>query len=313
VTAEALESAGAVDAPAGPSIYQAMAAVMRDITAVGKNGFNEKQRYHFRGIDDLMTAVAQPLRDHGVIVLPEVRKIDAEVRGEKSNAVRLVVTFHFVGPCGDEVTATTVGEGADVYDKACNKAMAAALKYALLQVFMIPVDAGSVDDGDRHNPEGTPAPQSPHEVNELFGAIKGAWANAALLRTIQGEARERRTLNLVGRGPSGDDITADQLIQQRLRELDPPKTSASEERTPERPVQRGPQPDGEQWETGDASEDRDERAAAQQEMYDAATEAGVPADEADRQFYETTGHAVIDGSVDEFRKLRDHFLEGSTT
>src|SRR5690242_13934973 len=164
--------ASAIEAPAGtmaegptshtqnqaaPSVFELMSRVMRDVRNVGKNGKNESQNYSFRGVDDAIGALAQPLRDHGVFMTPEVLDFKTEVRG-RQNAVLMRIAFHFYGPAGDHVTAITLGEGSDFADKAANKAMSAALKYALIHTFMIPVDAKSLDDADREHPEGHRSP-----------------------------------------------------------------------------------------------------------------------------------------------------------
>lgn len=149
---------GAAD-PAVPNVFQALTRVMGDIAPVGKDQRNEAQKYRFRGIDDLMSAVAGPMRRHGMFLLPTVIDSRAERRGEKMTAVYLTMRYRLYGPNGDYVEATVPGEASDFADKATNKAMSAALKYFLLQVFMIPVDAKSIDDGDRHHPENPPAAQ----------------------------------------------------------------------------------------------------------------------------------------------------------
>lgn len=151
---------------ASPAIYQAIGAVMRDTMPVGKDQVNTHQRYNFRGIDDLMSAVAGPLRAHGVFIVPEVVEHTTERRGEKMTAVYLKMRYRIYGPDGSCIDATVPGEAADTADKATNKAMSAALKYLLLTLLMIPVDARSIDDGDRDHPETdrrTSAPQQPQQ------------------------------------------------------------------------------------------------------------------------------------------------------
>src|ERR1044072_4282246 len=160
--------ANAIEAPAGvtaegptshtqnqaePSVYELMNRVMRDVRNVCKDGRNESQNYNFRGVDDAIGALAQPLRDHGVFMTPEVLDFKTEVRG-RQNAVMMRIAFHFYSPAGDHLTAITLGEGSDFADKAANKAMSAALKYALIHTFMIPVDSKSLDEGDRDHPVG---------------------------------------------------------------------------------------------------------------------------------------------------------------
>lgn len=138
-----------------PSIHEAMAAVMADVGAVGKGGWNEQQKYAFRGIDQFMTAVHPAMVKHGVFVCPEVLSNDAEVRPTKSGGLTthrvITVRYTFFGPAGDSVSCVTVGESADSYDKASNKCLAAAYKYALMQVFCIPLE--SEKDGDSASPD----------------------------------------------------------------------------------------------------------------------------------------------------------------
>jgi hypothetical protein len=194
-----------------PSIYQLMALVMRDVGAVGKNGMNKSQNYAFRGVDDAIAALAQPLRDHGVFMTPEILDCEAETRG-KMNAVRMRVAFHFYGPAGDSVRTVTMGEASDVADKASNKAMSAALKYALIHTFMIPVDAKSLDDGDRDHPEGHRSPADGYMQRLRKPAV---WHNVAALQAMHTEAKADGLLNATVFGPGGDETTLGELIVAR--------------------------------------------------------------------------------------------------
>lgn len=153
-----------------PSIHQAMALVMKDIGAVDKGGFNSQQNYKFRGIDQFMTAAHPALVAHGVYVCPEVLGVESNERATKSGGLTthrlMTVRYTFYGPAGDSVSCTTVGESADSYDKASNKCLAAAYKYALMQVFCIPLE--SEKDADATSPDmgqlGTSAPASNGEA-----------------------------------------------------------------------------------------------------------------------------------------------------
>ncbi|MER6860708.1 MULTISPECIES: ERF family protein [Streptomyces] len=190
------------------SVYQLMSRVMRDVRNVGKNGRNNSQNYSFRGVDDAIGALAQPLRDHGVFMTPEVLDIQTEVRG-KMNAVRMRVAFHFYGPAGDRVTATTMGEASDVADKASNKAMSAALKYALIHTFMIPVDAGSLDDGDRDHPVGQRSPADSYMERLRKPAV---WHNVTALQAMHSEARGDGLLDARVEGPDGQTTLGELLV-----------------------------------------------------------------------------------------------------
>jgi hypothetical protein len=185
-----------------------MALVMNDVRDVGKNGFNDHQRYKFRGVDDFIGALAQPLRDHGVFMMTEILDFQVSVRG-KMNATHMRVAFHFYGPAGDKVTATTLGEASDTADKASNKAMSAALKYALMQTFMIPVDAGSLDDGDRDHPVGQSSPADGYMQRLRKPAV---WNNVTALLAMHTEVRADGLLNAVVEGPDGETKLGDLLV-----------------------------------------------------------------------------------------------------
>ncbi|HTF09402.1 MAG TPA: ERF family protein [Asanoa sp.] len=157
---------------AAPDIYHALALVMRDTMPVGKDQINSHQRYNFRGIDDLMSAVAGPMRKHGVFIVPQVLERTSEKRGEKMTAVYLTMRYRIYGPAGDYLEATVPGEASDTADKATNKAMSAALKYLLLHVLMVPIDARSIDDGDRDHPANPPAERQPQRAHR---AEPGPW------------------------------------------------------------------------------------------------------------------------------------------
>lgn len=116
---------------------------------IAKGGRNVDQGYSFRGIDQVMDALHGPLVDAGIVFLPAYELLAIEDRPTKSGGTmqyaRVQGTFQFACDDGGLLTVSTVGQGNDTSDKAVNKAMSAALKYALLQTFMVPIGD---DDGD---------------------------------------------------------------------------------------------------------------------------------------------------------------------
>lgn len=138
-------------------IYVLMSRVMEDIEAIPKNRRNEQQNFAFRGIDDVMSALHPALLKNGVFYTPRVveDRYDSYTTGRgtlmRSAVIRVAYTFY--GPAGDSVEVIGQGEAADSGDKATSKALAMALKYALLQTFCVPTEEGSRDDGDRTTPE----------------------------------------------------------------------------------------------------------------------------------------------------------------
>jgi hypothetical protein len=137
-----------------PAIFPAMLAVLRDVEAVGKNRANQTQGYKFRSIDDVLNAIHPSLAKAGVFLAPEVtdRQIERTEKEGKTGGmqttwhVHLTVRHRFYAVDGSSVDVTTIGSAMDSGDKASNKAMSAALKYALIEAFAIPLE--DMDEGD---------------------------------------------------------------------------------------------------------------------------------------------------------------------
>jgi hypothetical protein len=151
----------------GSQIFKLIPKVMADVGAVSKDRKNLQQNYTFRGIDDFINAVHGPLHKHGVFVVPKVLSQSREERTTAKGGVLLYtlldVAFRFYAPDGSYVEAVTKGEAMDSGDKSCNKAMSAAFKYALIQIFAIPTNDDYADT-EVENPQpqakrNGPAPQ----------------------------------------------------------------------------------------------------------------------------------------------------------
>lgn len=148
--------------PAAPmSIYRAMPAVMRDVGPVAKARRNAQQGYDFRGIDEVYEAVQLILAKHGIFVVPYVQGQVREERATKDGKgvltyTILTVDHTFYAEDGTSVVARTVGEAMDSGDKSSNKAMSAAMKYALIESLCIPTR----EPKDTENDSPEPAPRS---------------------------------------------------------------------------------------------------------------------------------------------------------
>jgi hypothetical protein len=141
-----------------PRVYGAICAVMAEASKYGieKLRENKDQHYKFRSIDQVYNALSGALVRAKLLMLPRVVKRRSEERATKSGGVQFRVTVEMEydlisAEDGSRHTVRTCGEGMDVSDKATNKAMSFAYKYAALQAFCIPVD-GEVD-GDSETPE----------------------------------------------------------------------------------------------------------------------------------------------------------------
>lgn len=189
------------------SVFSALSAVMAAVGHVGKNRMNNQGGgYKYRGIDDVMAAVQPIMAEHGLVCVPRVVEREREHittnKGSGMVSVRLLVEHTFYGPDGSYVVCTTLGEAFDSGDKASNKAMAVALKYALTETLMIPTY-----EADRDTEEASPeiAPQSsPSAQSSKTDPWTAAKFEAVVMRIFPGAAKvdvEARTdcaLDLMG-------------------------------------------------------------------------------------------------------------------
>lgn len=146
-----------------PKIYAAIARVMAAIgkTGIAKDRNNQGQGFKFRGIDDVYNALSPLLASNGVCILPRVLRRSVTEKTTKSGGalfyVVLDVEFDFVcSEDGSKHTVAVVGEAMDSGDKASNKAMSAAYKYACMQTFCIPTEGDNDADGTNHELVVTP-------------------------------------------------------------------------------------------------------------------------------------------------------------
>lgn len=161
------------DAPMvdSPQIYSLMSKIMHDVGFIAKGRQNTQQNYAFRGIDDVFAALQPALISHGVFFVPEVIQSEQVERASRSGGLLIYTTlrvaYTFYAPDGSSVGAVVVGEAMDSGDKSANKAMSAALKYAVLQIFCVPTEATPDADSDSPDPAPrakqatTPAPVKP--------------------------------------------------------------------------------------------------------------------------------------------------------
>lgn len=135
-------------------IYEAICNVMADIGVVGKNDVNTTQGFKYRGIDAVMNALNPAMIKHKVFVAPEVIEQQREERLTAKGGTLLFsickVKFRFFTTDGSSVEVVTIGEGMDSGDKATNKAMSIAFKYACFQLFCIPTEE-LMDDPDKES------------------------------------------------------------------------------------------------------------------------------------------------------------------
>jgi hypothetical protein len=140
-----------------PNVYACIAAVSAEIaqTGIGKDRRNVQQHYKFRGIDDVYNALAPILAKHKLVIIPRILAREVVERQTRGGGTLFNVTveaeFEFVSAHdGSKASVRTYGEAMDSGDKATNKAMSAAYKYAAFQTFCIPTEGDNDADATTH-------------------------------------------------------------------------------------------------------------------------------------------------------------------
>lgn len=137
-----------------------MSDVMKEIGFVGKDQKNQAQGFKFRGIDQFVNALYPALCKHGVFMTPRCTKETHELKEVVRSSgkagvdkhVTIMMEYDFFAEDGSQVTVGPVpAEGLDSGDKATNKALSAALKYALIQTFSVPTE--DMAEADLETPE----------------------------------------------------------------------------------------------------------------------------------------------------------------
>src|SRR5208282_4957826 len=131
----------ASETPVQLNLRQKLAEVRRRIGYVQKRGHNERFNYSYVTAADIAGSVGDILAELGVVVIPRLEDISYESavgRGEATRMARVVMSYTFADvDSGEEIIAKVAGQGLDPGDKAPYKAMTGALKYALLQSFLL--------------------------------------------------------------------------------------------------------------------------------------------------------------------------------
>ena len=176
------------------NIYAAISGVMGEISPIAKARKNAQQGFMYRGVDEGMNEIQPILVKYKVFIVPEVIETTRMEKQTKSGGTLFYsiqkIKFTFYADDGSSISAIIIGEGMDSADKASNKALAVAFKYACFQVFCIPTEEAKDPDADSHPPiqpenkpnqPAIPQASSPSEYVELKAAlidyINGGWFN----------------------------------------------------------------------------------------------------------------------------------------
>ena len=178
-------------------VYQAINKVQSALskTGIAKDRTNTQgSGYKFRGIDDVYNAVAPLLAEHGLCILPRMLARDCQDRQSKNggNLFYVTVEAEFDVVCaedGSKHTIKTFGEAMDSGDKATNKAMSAAYKYAAFQMFAIPTEGDNDADAHTHEVAAPPEPDPALLKAANDAALMGLANYEAFFKSLTPQAR----------------------------------------------------------------------------------------------------------------------------
>lgn len=147
-----------------PMIFGLVAQAIREVGAVGKDSKNAQQGFFYRGIDAVMNALNPVMAKLGLFMCPEVLEQTREERQGRNGGTLLYsilkMRYTLYAPDGSNVSCVVIGEGMDSGDKASNKAMSIAFKYACFQLFCIPTEEMVDPDAEVHEVMPRNAPKS---------------------------------------------------------------------------------------------------------------------------------------------------------
>lgn len=150
-------------------IFSLIPKVMAKVGAIGKSGYNEHSKYKFRSIDDIYNKLQPVLAEVGVFFTPQVLESHEDqfqsAKGTNQVRIRLRVKYLIYADDGSNLEAIVEGEAIDTSDKATNKALTAAFKYMLIQIFCIAIEGQ--DDADQETPDAPPSVRSTHPIRSV--------------------------------------------------------------------------------------------------------------------------------------------------
>lgn len=145
------------------NIFESIAAIQADVDFIGKDKQSETgQKFKYRGVDQVLNTLHPLFAKHKVFTVPEVLEVlNREWKTTKTGASVVYQTakvrYTFYAEDGSSVSATVLGEAMDSGDKASNKCMSVAYKYACFQILSIPTEETTADPDDETETFAKPA------------------------------------------------------------------------------------------------------------------------------------------------------------
>ena len=146
-------------------VFERIPKIMTDAPAVGKTEKNKQQGFNFRGIEGVYDALTRVMGKHQVFTTHRVLELSRHSVKSKSGSqgVFLIAKFRFRfwGPDTSWVETEIPSEASDYGDKASNKLISIAHKYALVSTFCLPYNLDDPDEGNIEEKVGHDADKTP--------------------------------------------------------------------------------------------------------------------------------------------------------
>lgn len=132
-------------------LVAALSQAMADVGAVQKTGKNNFHKYSYASAEDISRAVQPVFAKNGLVLI--CRNICKAIRNTegKNQHVEIELRYRLAHVSGEWMDVEIMSEGVDNGDKATFKALTGALKYALVQLCLIPTG----DDVEKDSPTGS--------------------------------------------------------------------------------------------------------------------------------------------------------------
>jgi hypothetical protein len=178
--------------PEPKGVHAKLAAIVAEVGHVDKTGSIAfgRTKYDYMQEHGLLALLKPLWEKHGVTFVVGVAVGLENAVSQVGNLATVVVQARLTDTdSGEDILAYYVGQGSDQGDKATNKALTGANKYALQKFFQVPTE--QIDDSDATASEQAPRQQASPPVSQLQ-LVSADDADA--LRQIIQHAREERHL-----------------------------------------------------------------------------------------------------------------------
>lgn len=214
----------------GNMIYGLIGQAMREIGAIGKNTKNQQQGFMYRGIDAVMNALNPVMAKLGLFLCPEVLEQTREERQGRNGGNLLYsvlrIKYTLYAPDGSNVSCVVIGEGMDSGDKASNKAMSVAMKYAAFQLFMIPTEEMIDPDAEVHEVMPRNSPKTAQKPATAPAQVKTPTQTAQAAKNPENGGKTVTTVAKVPTSPVLEYLAREREALRIVREIEKAENNA---------------------------------------------------------------------------------------